>query len=144
MIRRQSVLLSLVSGGLLVAFLLAGCAIEGGASPYRRDTSGVYKRIEEYKAPDGGIILRRAKTNRIQCPHCGASNILGRSECTAGGKRLSLRRLMLPCAECGGGGKTQEDASCLSCQGTGWVEAREDEEGAPKAAEVKTTTPSTP
>ena len=144
MIRRQSVLSILVSGGPLVAFLLVGCAIEGGASPYRRDTSGVYKRIEEYKAPDGGFVLGRAKKNRIHCPHCGVSNVLGRAECTACGKRLSLRRLMLPCDGCGGGGKTQEDASCPSCQGTGWVEAREDEEGAPKAAEVKTTTPSTP
>jgi len=126
MMGRKCVLSGRVSGGLIVALLLSGCTIEGGASPYRRDTSGVYKRIEQYKTPDGGIVLVRAKRNRIHCPHCGVSNTLGRSECTGCGKRLSLRPLMLPCAECGGGGQTQENTNCIQCQGTGWVQAVED------------------
>jgi hypothetical protein len=115
-----------VGGGLVVVLLLSGCAIEGDVSPHHRSTWGVYKRIEEYRTPYAGIILTRAQPHRIHCPHCGVPNTLGRSGCTACGKRLSLRPLMLPCAACDGGGKTQEKTNCVDCQGTGWVEAVED------------------
>ena len=107
------------------AALLSGCVIESG--PARsRVAEPVFKSIDESEEPGGIFSVMPAKENRILCPHCGASNRLGQTHCSACKKRLSLRPLWAICDACGGSAKSADDKPCPACGGSGWVHVEEE------------------
>jgi len=77
--------------------------------------------MEEYDQPGGLFAITPAAENRIKCPHCGVVNMLGQTDCSVCGKRLSLLPVWTPCKTCEGKCKDPKGEACKVCDGRGWV-----------------------
>jgi hypothetical protein len=114
-----------------VAAAASSCTLEPGTVPYRREIPT--SRIEDYSAPGSIVTLGPAEKNIINCPHCGARNKLGETNCETCDRRLTRRPQWKPCPRCAG--KYEEDQPlCEVCGGRGWIRELPPE-GAPDESE---------
>ena len=114
-------------GLALVLSLMSSCKMGNADSPYRHREPGV-KRIEETTSAGGLFALEPADAPHIECPHCGASNRLGRTTCRKCERRLSTLPVQEPCVDCQGKGKMSDGTTCPTCEGRGWMKKAEPRE----------------
>jgi hypothetical protein len=80
------------------------------------------------------IILRRAKPESVNCPHCGAPNPPGRERCEVCGRELAVKEFV-PCPNCSSITDPELRAACTRCKGRGFLEAPQPVDGQKPAKE---------
>ena len=103
--------------------LASGCVLEKGPPAEVEDRS-IPRSIEEREEPGSLIILRRAKPETVDCPHCGAPNPPGRERCEVCGRDMAVK-VFVPCPSCSSIADPELRAECTRCKGRGILEAPE-------------------